>query len=253
MENKILTERWRQAQQGEKNFWGSYTPKDLERETSERDSMRIKVIIPIWKRYIRLNNKIKILQIGAGPLDLINYIPFGKRYAIDPLADFYKENFKFDYGAVNYFKGEGENLPFKANYFDIIILSNVLDHTSNPDKVLSEINRVLKKQGILYFDCAYYQRGFLILTKIYGFFYKLFLKKPFNLHHPYMFSLKKIKNLSKIYFYIYEEKMGENIGIKIKNMKELRKLRMKEKLTKKIPALFGLLGNITYSFIGKKK
>lgn len=68
-----------------------------------------------------------------------------------------------------------------------------------------------------------------------------------------MFSLKKIKNLSKIYFYIYEEKMGENIGIKIKNMKELRKLRMKEKLTKKIPALFGLLGNITYSFIGKKK
>ncbi len=247
------SKRWELAQKGEKSFWDSYLIEQLKKETEERDNFRVKMLFPIWKEYITLDDKTKILQIGSGPLDIINYIPIGKKYSLDPLADFYKEKFKFNYGTVKYLQGVGEKLPFKNNFFDLVILSNVLDHTSNSDEVLSEINRVLNKNGILYFDCAYYQKSFLVLSKIYGFFYKIFLNKPFNLYHPYMFSLRELRILSKKYFQIYEEKIGENLGIRIKNLKELKKRRMKEKLTKKIPAFFGLLGNITYSFIGRKK
>ncbi len=42
---------------------------------------------------------------------------------------------------------------FKADYpdsfFDIITLHNVLEHTRNPQKVIKELNRILKKDGIV--------------------------------------------------------------------------------------------------------
>ncbi len=40
-----------------------------------------------------------------------------------------------------------EDLPFESNYFDSFLLLEVLEHVKNPDKVLKEINRVLKKDS----------------------------------------------------------------------------------------------------------
>lgn len=42
-------------------------------------------------------------------------------------------------------KFDGKNLPFKQNFFDIILISFVLHHTSNPLEVLKEAKRVGKK------------------------------------------------------------------------------------------------------------
>ena len=41
-------------------------------------------------------------------------------------------------------------LPFKDNSIDVIFCISVLEHVVNPEKVVSEINRVLKKDGIVY-------------------------------------------------------------------------------------------------------
>ena len=46
-------------------------------------------------------------------------------------------------------------LPFKDKYFDVVILSEVLSHVKNPDEVLSEIRRVLKKDGSLLGSCPH--------------------------------------------------------------------------------------------------
>ncbi|MCJ7544845.1 MAG: hypothetical protein MUP47_09855, partial [Phycisphaerae bacterium] len=54
----------------------------------------------------------RILQIGAGPCDVIDYWGEGERHAIDPLADEYKKVFaEFRDSAVNYVTGGGECLP----------------------------------------------------------------------------------------------------------------------------------------------
>lgn len=42
------------------------------------------------------------------------------------------------------------NLPFKDNSIDVILNIAVLEHVPNPQKVISEIHRVLKPEGIIY-------------------------------------------------------------------------------------------------------
>lgn len=39
----------------------------------------------------------------------------------------------------------GENLPFKDNFFDVVLINYVLHHCQNPEKLLKEAKRVGKK------------------------------------------------------------------------------------------------------------
>jgi len=84
-----------------------------------------------------------IADIGGGPIGLSSVIPHKKRIVIDPLADEYKKY----YPCLTHIKGTGEELPFEDNSIDLVIITNALDHTSNPEKVLNEIKRVLKPGG----------------------------------------------------------------------------------------------------------
>ncbi|AFA49660.1 class I SAM-dependent methyltransferase [Acetobacterium woodii] len=45
--------------------------------------------------------------------------------------------------------GDAEKLPYAENQFDIVICNASFHHYPNPDRVLSEIKRVLKNGGIL--------------------------------------------------------------------------------------------------------
>ena len=45
--------------------------------------------------------------------------------------------------------GDAEKLPYAENQFDIVICNASFHHYPNPDRVLSEIKRVLKIEGIL--------------------------------------------------------------------------------------------------------
>lgn len=76
-----------------------------------------------------------------------------------------------------------ENLPFKDNAFDFVIASHVLEHSSNPDKFIAELQRVAKA-GYIEVPDAFMERlthygfhkleitdknGELIITKKKGF------------------------------------------------------------------------------------
>jgi len=250
--NNVSSERWKIAQDSEKSFWNSFSTEEIVKNHERAYKKEIEIFSNRWKKFIPLNENIKVLQIGCGPLDIINYLPFGKKYSIDPLADFYKKKFNFDYSKSHLIQGSGEELPFEDNSFDLVLLANVLDHTNNPGKVLSEVKRVLKREGILHFECAFYQKSFLFLSRIYGPLKKMFTKEIFNINHPYMFSLSELKKLVKKYFIIKQEKMGERIGLDVYSLKDFKKFKKKQKLTAKIPAYFGILGNINYFAICKK-
>lgn len=47
---------------------------------------------------------------------------------------------------------EGVKLPFKSECFDLVVAKAVLEHVHNYQKLLSEINRVLKKGGMVYIE-----------------------------------------------------------------------------------------------------
>lgn len=98
---------------------------------------------------INLSRK-KILEIGSGPISILSHLKGEEiqKVAIDPLVEYYG-NYYAKESDIDWIEGVGEKLPFADSSFDIIISYNSLDHTNNPPKVLSEIRRVLKKNGFL--------------------------------------------------------------------------------------------------------
>lgn len=49
-----------------------------------------------------------------------------------------------------------EQLPFKNNYFDLVILFDVIEHVNDPVKMMQECKRVLKPSGLLYVEFTPY-------------------------------------------------------------------------------------------------
>jgi len=84
------------------------------------------------------------LDIGSGNSPYEKYLYVDKYISVDKKdtqAVSYKKN-KFQIEA------DAKNLPFESNYADTVLLNQVLEHIDDYEKVLNEIYRVLKKDGI---------------------------------------------------------------------------------------------------------
>lgn len=46
--------------------------------------------------------------------------------------------------------GDGAGLPFPDDVFDLVILSDVIEHAKDPEGVVQEVSRVLRPGGMLY-------------------------------------------------------------------------------------------------------
>ncbi len=53
---------------------------------------------------------------------------------------------------IDYQQGMGEQLPFEDARFDLVYCCDVLEHVSNPKRVIAETARVLKPGGVYCFD-----------------------------------------------------------------------------------------------------
>lgn len=53
---------------------------------------------------------------------------------------------------IIYQEGTGENLPFPDASFDLVTCCDVLEHVKNLDLVIQEISRVLKPEGLFFYD-----------------------------------------------------------------------------------------------------
>lgn len=91
------------------------------------------------------------IDVGCGLVSVFIGLS-NKIVAIDPLMDEYDKIIRYEQDNIRYMKASGEDIPFSDGFFDYALCVNVIDHTPNPDKMASEIKRVVKDGGLIYFE-----------------------------------------------------------------------------------------------------
>jgi ubiquinone/menaquinone biosynthesis C-methylase UbiE len=144
--------------------------------------------------HIKITRETTILEVGSGAGGILTFLKDSEnRYAIDPLEYYYSTVTKFidqRDKSIKYFTAKGENLPFPDKMFDLIIMDNVLDHCDKPTEVMSEISRVLKRKGVIYFKQNTYHLWGRIVRRLMEI---LMIDKG----HPHTFSKKELMRLFK--------------------------------------------------------
>ena len=142
---------WNNSPCGIRNISGQKDTKEFF-ETVEKNRYKLEPFLPQIAQFNKWKGK-KCLEIGCGVgTDFIQFLRGGADiYGIDfseksiSLARKRLELFGFDKERIKV--ADAENLPFPENYFDFIYSWGVLHHTTNINKALSEVYRVLKKDG----------------------------------------------------------------------------------------------------------
>jgi 2-polyprenyl-3-methyl-5-hydroxy-6-metoxy-1,4-benzoquinol methylase len=109
---------------------------------------RKKIIGTIIEKHVKLKQNLRILDAGCGSGNTtLELKKFGNVYGID-----------FSFSALRYAKNRGINkvvqsssydLPFLSNTFDVITILDVLEHIEDDSRVLKELKRILKQDGII--------------------------------------------------------------------------------------------------------
>ncbi len=147
--NDIKT-RWHLAQTYEIKWWNDRT------DTIDLDYLKYYAedLLEEVRDVITIDQTTCILEIGSGPAGILTFLSSDNRHAIDPLEDYFSsiEQYSiFRDKRVKYQQGMGEHLPYDDEYFDFIIIDNVLDHCNSPEDVVKEMHRVLRPGGVVYF------------------------------------------------------------------------------------------------------
>jgi len=106
-----------------------------------------------------LKNRIKIvlqfkksgnlLDIGCATGEFLNELNFKSDwnlYGIEPNLS--ARNYAASIGNLTIFS-DLEKANFNDNFFDVITLWDVIEHIDNPTKLMQQVNRIIKKEGVL--------------------------------------------------------------------------------------------------------
>ena len=152
----------------------------IDRHTNARDFLdvgRAHKRAGILQRYTDLNSK-KLLEVGSGFgtnlavwINCYNVEGFGT----EPGGEGFNQGFiasrkvfaanRIDPDRIH--NSAGEELPFADESFEIVYSANVLEHTVDPERVLMESLRVLRKGGLLHMELpnflSYFEGHYMVL------------------------------------------------------------------------------------------
>jgi 2-polyprenyl-6-hydroxyphenyl methylase/3-demethylubiquinone-9 3-methyltransferase len=130
--------------------------------------------------------------------------------------------------SITYDKGTGEQLPYPDQSFDVIFCCDVLEHVRDLPKVISEISRVLKPNGVFIYDTL--NRTFIskvVAIKIWQ-EWKRWAFMPPNLHVWKMFiKPEEIKHLLSKNKLQWQEHVGSEPNVSIPKMLGYLRKRVK--------------------------
>jgi len=141
----------------------------------------------VINQYVELQANHRILDVGCREYGLVDFFNYGIGYGLDPVID--ARNEYHQNSGVYSIKGVGESIPFKERSFDLIIMTNILDHVYQPLKVLRESWRILKKDGILII--AIHVFSYTNLLKL----LRVMIGLKRDRHHMHTFTRKSIEKL----------------------------------------------------------
>jgi SAM-dependent methyltransferase len=197
--DSIMKDRWRKAQNAEKEFWESmiYNQEAI-----------IKTVSEIHAAARFLENNVQnahiipgpYLEVGIGPLGIgcMHFLRSSagrKLYGIDPLfqlsdfsscQSFFKSMLQFFQCNYIHIPASGENLCFRNENFALAACYNVLNHAENSEAVLLELHRVLKPQGFLLVGCDTLSLLSIARNHILGIY---------DIFHPHKFTSRYLEKL----------------------------------------------------------
>lgn len=206
---------WRKALESQKAFWEN--EKTLRRHSDSQARIQAWLSYQtLFLQFVNLNGDENFLDIGCGPTGIMACFKTPNRYGLDPLIRFYKRRYSLNTG-IKYIEGTGEELPFKNASFDVAFMFNTLDQIENPQSILSEINRIIKKGGHVFCGVD----TFSGLTYIKDKTKKIFRRLTGTCdHHTHSFSEKRFRGLLRknqldvLYFgEVANGRKGETIAV----------------------------------------
>ena len=160
----------------------------------------------VWYNQWILNKIVKylkndILEVGCGIGNFTNsLIKYGKIWSIDidqhPIKKTEKKlnkKVKIGYGDIE--KGK---YYFKKKYFDTIICFNVLEHIKNDENAVENLNKLLKKRGILLLVLPAHPKIYGSLDKHVGHFRRYEMNKLLSLLKSHNFDIILSKRINII-------------------------------------------------------
>ena len=103
--------------------------------------------------FIKLRETDRVLEVGSGmgllAKEVARMIPDGKVTGLEKS----EEQLKLCPSSISnltFVKGDAHNMPFDDNSFNVVYCRYILEHVTNPLKVLNEVRRVLVDEGRLY-------------------------------------------------------------------------------------------------------
>lgn len=130
-----------------KKTWDIYAPIYKSAMRSDR-----KLYGMMYERIPKVIQGKDVLEIATGPGLLAKNVAYAanKMIATDYSDGMIKQAKKGEYPKNLIFEiADAENLPYKDNSFDVVIIANALHILPDPEKALKEIDRVLKDGGML--------------------------------------------------------------------------------------------------------
>jgi ubiquinone/menaquinone biosynthesis C-methylase UbiE len=189
----VTRNRWFEAQAYEKSYWQNLARQISAGSQSQLDwyAWKAKMMEQRLEGYLNTEQKarVRVLEVGSGPIGIVTYLNWGERYTLDPLESYYGSDStlsKLRSQEVKYGSGSGEKLPFDGEMFGVVILDNVLDHVHQAPLVLQEIGRVLAKDGLFYMAVN-------IHTTWGGILHRILSKLKIDRGHPYTFTVESIR------------------------------------------------------------
>ncbi len=135
-------------------IWNQVPPDYYQKSVSKNPLQRYwhNTKIKTFKKLVGKRKFNKILDVGCASGRMVNEISKILPHAQLSGIDVYKKAIIFGkkkYPHIQFKVADAHKLPFRNNSFDLVLSYETIEHVQNPEKVLLEMKRVVKKNGFV--------------------------------------------------------------------------------------------------------